>query len=204
MKDKSEKEKCSVFLYTIGQAGRDVYNTMTLADGERDKIDILFAKFEAYCKPKQNVMIERYRFNTRVQAKEETIDQYLTKLKLIAKNCSFGELENQLIRDKIVCDTHLEEVRQQLLLVEDLSLDKAISICRADEESKKSAQYLTDSAEVCDLEKHTGRSHKGFTKPQTDSKKPLGEFAQPSTKHFCNKCGLQHAKKQCPAYGKQC
>ena len=57
---------------------------MKLADGERDKIDILFSKFEVYCKPKQNVTIERYRFNTRVQTKHETIDQYLTELKLIA------------------------------------------------------------------------------------------------------------------------
>jgi len=68
MKDRSEKEKCSAFLYTIGQAGRDIHNTMTLTDDERDKIDILFTKFEAYCKPKQNVMIERYRFNMRIQA----------------------------------------------------------------------------------------------------------------------------------------
>ena len=78
MTDKSEKEKCSIFLYAIGQTGQDAYNTMTLADGERDKIDILFSKFEAYCKLKQNVTIERYRFNTSVQAKHETIDQYLT------------------------------------------------------------------------------------------------------------------------------
>ena len=67
---------------------------MTLADGERDKIDILFSKFEAYCKLKQNITIERYRLDTHVQAKHETIDQYLTELKLIAKNCSFSKLEN--------------------------------------------------------------------------------------------------------------
>ena len=60
MADKSEKEKCSVFLYTIGQAGRDVYNTMTLSEGDRNKIDVLFTKFEVYCKPKQNVTVERY------------------------------------------------------------------------------------------------------------------------------------------------
>ena len=63
MADKSEKEKCSAFLYTIGQAGRDVYNTMRLTE-ETNKIDILFCKFDAYCKPKQNVTIERYCFKT--------------------------------------------------------------------------------------------------------------------------------------------
>ena len=90
MGDKSKQQKCSAFLYTIGQVGRDVYNTMTLAEEEQNKIDILLSKFEVYCKSKANVTIERYRFNTRVQAKHETIDQYLTELKLLAKNCSFG------------------------------------------------------------------------------------------------------------------
>ena len=60
MEVKSEKEKCSAFLYMIGQTERDIYNTMTLSDEEREKIDMLFSKFEAYCKLKQNVTIERY------------------------------------------------------------------------------------------------------------------------------------------------
>ena len=123
----SEKEKCSTFLYMIGQSGRDIHNTMTLTGGELDKNDVLFSKFEAYCKPKQNVTIERYRFNTYAQAKHETIDQYLTELKLLVNNCSFGELETQLIiiRDRIVCGTYSEQVRQRLLHIEDLTLDKA-------------------------------------------------------------------------------
>jgi len=44
--------QCFNFLYTISQAGRNVYNTMTLTEEETDKIDV------AYCKAKQNVTIE--------------------------------------------------------------------------------------------------------------------------------------------------
>lgn len=69
MKGKSKKEKCSAFLYTVDQTGRDIYNTMSFSEVEQDKIDILFSKFNAYCKPKQNVTIERYRFNICVQGK---------------------------------------------------------------------------------------------------------------------------------------
>ena len=105
-------------------------------------------------------MIEHYQFNTRTQAKNGTIDQYLTELRLMVKNYSFSELENQLIRDRIVCGTNSEEVQQRMLRVEELSLDKAVSICRTEEESKKSVQYLTDgcNAEVCNLKKQTGKS----------------------------------------------
>ena len=38
MSDKSEKEKCSAFLYIIGQAGRDIFNAFVLTAEERDKV----------------------------------------------------------------------------------------------------------------------------------------------------------------------
>ena len=128
MSGKLEKSKCEVFLYTIGQMGRDIYNTMSFAEDETDKLDVLFTKFGTYCKPKQNITVERYRFNTRVQEASKTIDQYVTELKLIAKNCGYGELEDQLIRDRIVCGIKSEKVKQRLLHAEDLTLDKAISL----------------------------------------------------------------------------
>ena len=125
--------------YVIEQAGRDIYNTMNLTEEETGKINVLFAKFKAYCKPKQNVTIERYRFNTRAQASDEMIDQYVTELKLISKNCKFENFEDELIRDRIVCGTKSDDVRQHLLRVDNLSLDQAILTCRADAESKQSA-----------------------------------------------------------------
>jgi len=79
------------------------------------KLDILFAKFKKYCKPKQNVTVERYQFNTCVQKTDETIDQYVKELKLRAENCSYGDLEDQLIRDHIVCGTKSEIVKKHLL-----------------------------------------------------------------------------------------
>ena len=83
MARKSEKDKCSAFLYVIGQKGHDVYNAMNLDYSQHDKIDVLFTKFEEYCKPKQSVTVERYRFNTRMQDKAEPIDRYVTGLRLI-------------------------------------------------------------------------------------------------------------------------
>ena len=74
----SEKEKCSAFLIMIGQTDREIYNIMTLTEEETNKINVLFAKFEAYCKPKHNVTIKRYCFNTRTEARGKTIDQYVS------------------------------------------------------------------------------------------------------------------------------
>ena len=38
--DTSEKEKCSIFLYLIGQTGSYIHSTMTLTNKEKDKIEI--------------------------------------------------------------------------------------------------------------------------------------------------------------------
>ena len=135
-------------MYVIGQTGRDIYNAMTLQDDERDKIDILFTKVEQYCKPRRNVTIECYRFNSRAQGKLETVDHYVTELELISKNCGCGELENQLLPDRVICGIHSDEVKQHLLQVDDLTLEKCLKICRSYEQTKKSVQILADSPHV--------------------------------------------------------
>ena len=48
------------------------------------------------------MIMERHKFNTRVQGSTELIDQYVTDLKNIAINCEFGAIKGDLIRDRIV------------------------------------------------------------------------------------------------------
>ena len=115
MSEKTEKERCGTFLYLIGQSGRDIYYTMTITDAEKDKLDVLFTKFEEYCNSKQNVTMERYKFNMCNQGKEETVNQYVVILKLLAKNCKFGSLEDEMIRDRMVCGITSEQVKGRLL-----------------------------------------------------------------------------------------
>ena len=114
MSEKTEKERCGAFLYLIGQSGRDVYYTMTITDAEKDKLDVLFTKFEEYCNSKQNVTMELYKFNMCNQGKE-TVNQYVVVLTLLAKNCKFGSLEDEMIRDRMVCGITSEQVKGRLL-----------------------------------------------------------------------------------------
>ena len=194
MSGKSEKEKCSAFLYIIGQAGRDIFNAFVLTAEERDKVKILFAKFENYCKPKRNVTVERYKFNTRMQAAEESIDQFVTALRLIAKDCDFKLLEDDLIRDRIVCGTNSDRVKEHLLREHDLTLDKAINICRSTEESKK--QLKTMSEEKADPMVHAVKPAPANSEEKSSI--PHGKIDR------CRNCGLKHGRDSCPACGRKC
>ena len=63
---------------------------MTILDEDVDKLDTLFNKFKEFCAPTENITVWRHMFHTRVQRKTETIDLYVTDLKIISKNCKFG------------------------------------------------------------------------------------------------------------------
>ena len=83
---KSEDVKYSFFLLFIGQEARDVYNTWALTADERDKTDVLFKKFEEYCKPRKNLTVIQHKFNSHVQGVLQTADQFITDFKLLSGN----------------------------------------------------------------------------------------------------------------------
>ena len=87
MSGKTEEQQYLTFLFVIGERGREIINTFTqnkkMKDGvetEEDDIMVkaLFQKFEDYCLPKKNLVVER-RFFTRNQQHDEIIGAYITK-----------------------------------------------------------------------------------------------------------------------------
>ena len=87
-------------------------------------------------------------FFTRVQGKSESIDAYVTDLKNKAKDCEFGTLTDSLIRDCIVCGVTNYQVRARLLREPDLSLNKAVDICRANKATQSHLKALHEENEV--------------------------------------------------------
>ena len=127
---------------------------------------------------------------------------YVTGLRLIAKNCSFGDLENELIRDRIVHGVNSDDVKQQLWSVQDLTLDKALTICRAYEQSKKDIQYLSEEMDIEHVHGvNTQTRHTRSDTKRSPSFKPSSKNHEDGQKQnpICGNCGLQHARKQCPA-----
>ena len=61
-------------------------------------------------------------FNKRDQQSNETADAYYTALCTLAKTCNFGNLEDNLIRDRIVMGIKDNSTRKKLLLSKSRSL----------------------------------------------------------------------------------
>ena len=126
MADQSPEMQVKMFKYLIGGGGgaegRQIYATMKFQTEEKKRpVDELFVAFDEYCNPKKNETVERYKFFLRNQELGETFDKFVTELKVLAASCNFGELEESLLRDRVVCgilDSSLRERVQNLEKVE--------------------------------------------------------------------------------------
>ena len=86
---------------------------------------------------KKSEIAERYEFYARKQKPEETVKEYIAELRRLSKYCNFTgggvwptHLEDAL-RDAFVIGVHTESVRQALLAVPNLTLDRAIELAES-------------------------------------------------------------------------
>ena len=112
---KPDKQKVALLLHVAKKPAIDVYNTFTFAGAEENTYASVLHKFDAYCNPKTNETYERYIFYIRNQQQGESVEQFVTDLKLKAKTCAFGDMTDSMIRDRIVLGIASQRVRERLL-----------------------------------------------------------------------------------------
>ena len=205
------------FLNQVGPAALDVYHTFEWENpADAKNLDKIQQKFEEYCNPQKNETFERHVFKSRIQGPAESVDQFVTDLRVKAASCNFGMLTDSMIRDQIVSGIRSNQVRERLLREPDLSLMKAVKYCRAYEVSSLHMQDL--SLEEKDKESHAVSVQKGKTPSYVQKKKayhkpadtvkgtrqPTAAIARPEGPK-CSNCGyVTHTGNRCPAIGKMC
>ena len=140
-----------------------------------------------------------------MQSADETVDAYVTEFRLPAKNCEFGALCNELIRDRFVVGIRDDAVRSRLLREAELDLQKAIDhdICRAAEQTRSHMDALKNATSTIDeVTKDPLRSKRVDSKIKS-KRTPYKE--QPGNAQ-CKYCGTlrQRDKSKCRAVGKAC
>ena len=184
---KSEKVQCATFLHVAGAPAQEVYSTFKFEDGESDKIAPLKQKFANYCEPKKNITVNRYTFNSRQQHIGEKFTDYLTSLKTLVKDCEYGPLEDEMLRDRIVCGVQDKDVRMRLLRANNLTLKMSVDTCIVAEMSAE--QLKSMNTEVNAMQAHRKKTH-----PRKSQRPPVR----------CMNCPYEHDKDKCPEKGKRC
>ncbi|KAL8567594.1 hypothetical protein ACOMHN_054407 [Nucella lapillus] len=203
--ENSKPTQTAIILHCAGVQVQEVYEHFTF-DEEDDKKDPakVFEKLAEYCAPRSNEVIETFRFWN--HPLREPFDAFLTDLRSRANLCNFGTAKDRMIRDKIVFTT-TGKMQELLLREKDLTLQRAVEICRSHEVTAKQTQEMTlrqkeDMGAVC-VDKVAQRLPE-----QNDPAGTNQQRYQQSSRliQVCNFCGRKHEalKTKCPAWGKQC
>ena len=160
-------------------------------------------KFEKYCVPRKNVIYERYIFHTRVQLEDESIDSFVTDLRLKSKTREFGELKESLIRDRLVVGIRDVKLKEKLLRDPTLNLDRAVGVCKANEAAQAQMKVLTGAEKAVNVVKKGKVGKQKQTKPLAQNQTNLPRYNQ-TMKYPCKRCGKIHKFQECPAWGHTC
>ena len=78
LNEKSGEMQVSTFIYAMGPEAEDILASFGLSDDESKEYDNVMNKFDGYFVQRKNPIFEQAKFNQRVQAETETVDQFVT------------------------------------------------------------------------------------------------------------------------------
>ena len=120
---------------------------------------------------------------------------FVTDLRQRAKHYDFGTFNDSLIREQIVVGLSEPKLRERLLRETDLSLEKAIKLCRIREQSKEQSKVFdppTAQASSIDTVK------KSRVTVETEKTVDVKRIVK------CKFYGSSHNRGNCPAYEATC
>ena len=159
------------------------------------KYDVVKQKFDGYFVKRRNVIFERAKFNQRRQEPGEPVDNFITTLHCLVEHCGYGELREQMIRDRIVVGIQDVSLSEKLQLESNLTLEAAVTAVRQREAVKKQQGTLrshpasTPVASVDVLQ--SGLRNPPSTNRQTLGKQPrrARQKSANGTEKVCGRCG---------------
>ena len=127
-----EEKQVNTLLFCLGEEAGDVF-AVSGAINKTKKYTEAVDTFEKFFGVRKNLIFERARFNSRDQMEGESAEQYLLVLHALARNCDYGQLRDELIRDRIVIGILDKALSKRLQLDPGLTLEKAARMVRQSE-----------------------------------------------------------------------
>ena len=125
MSKEPEERQVSTLLYCLGEEAEDILESTNISEDQRKQYIAVLSKFDGFFRVGKNVIIESAKFNRRSQLLDEPAEQFIASLYNLAADCNFGDLKDQLIRDRIVVEIRNQALSEQLPSDPELMLEKA-------------------------------------------------------------------------------
>ncbi|XP_077561943.1 uncharacterized protein LOC144178178 isoform X2 [Haemaphysalis longicornis] len=183
--NKQPKEvQAATLLVTIGEEARKAYASFKFEPGEdTSDVNLIIQKFEDFYKPAKNLTYHEFCFGSRDQKEDESFNDWLVELRTLAKHCDFGDLEERMLRSRIIFGIR-DKSLQKKLISENPSYQRVVEMCRIQEQGEEQFRQIRGTIEGA----------------ETAAVNALDRVSKP-----CSKCGYKiHRSGRCPAIAKAC
>ena len=203
--DAAQAQQVSTLLYCLGEEAELVLALTNITAELRRNYDDVITRFQDFFKVCRNVIFERARFNRRAKQEGETAEQYIMELYRLADTCNYGDLRDEMIRDRLVVGIRDTTLSAQFQLDAELTLEKAktkihqreaVGQQQAELKSGPRRQQNTQVEAV-----HPGKTHRKRMQRQPQIQRRIQQRdAKP-----CKRCGRSsHPRDKCPAKDAVC
>ena len=108
-------KKLKLFLNVVGAQTYEELKKILVPDKPTDKtFDQVRKLLEEHFSPQYSIIAERCKFNRRMQQEGESIKDFLTELKHLARNCEIKDFLNDALRDRLVAGIRDRETQRVL------------------------------------------------------------------------------------------
>ena len=107
----------------VDEADTVLTSTNILHD-DRKRYDQVVAKLDAFFKVRTNVIYKCAKFNLRDQREGESVEQYIPALYELVESFEYGELKDEMLRDRIVIEIRNSGLSECLQINANLTLDR--------------------------------------------------------------------------------
>ena len=99
----------------------DILQSFNLLEEDSNSYKTVKERFDTHFIQRRNVIFERAKFNSRKQEAGESVDDFITDLHCLARYCNYGNLHEEMIRDRIVVGIRDNNLSQKMQLQKPLS-----------------------------------------------------------------------------------
>lgn len=214
--EKPSAYQVNSLLYIMGEKSDDILNTLPLSEEEKKSYEEVKKALSEHFIGRHNVIYERAKFNSRFQQPGESAESFITDVYKLAEHCRYGDLHEEMIRDRIVVGIRDAKLSERLQLDPNLTLDKTITQVRQNEEIKRQQPIIRrEKSEVKEVNvdavvtKRTSKAKMTLQKAEGTVQRTQSFYnATPKIKQMdsCKRCGKspQHPWKLCPAREAEC
>ncbi|XP_058448606.1 uncharacterized protein K02A2.6-like [Malaya genurostris] len=134
-----ERIKVATFKSALGSEARRIFNLWPLQEQQRNTVLACMESLSMYMVPRKNIKLARYEFYQCRQepgddnSEPESMTKFINRTRELIKDCNFGEMENEMLRDKIITGIRDLSLKKRFIEQQDLTAEQVIEQCRTEE-----------------------------------------------------------------------